>query len=178
MLPIDPQTKIYVAGLAGVSFLSICLSYILTKPKKHDDNPGIAHALWLFVYGCFLKPHSGGGKGNQQDALESFYKTQAGAYDVTRGALLKGREDMLALAAAQLVYRAKQEAENKRRIWVDVSRDAAGHYFLPYLNSSDLTPGRSAVALVSTSKQWPSLSTSPTFSPASISSTSLPPSAK
>ncbi|KAK8072078.1 hypothetical protein PG996_005426 [Apiospora saccharicola] len=120
MLPIDPQIKIYLAGIAGVSFLGVCLSSILTKPKKHDDNPGLVRALWLFVYGCFLKPHSGGEKGNQQDALESFYKTQAGAYDVTRGALLKGREDMLALAAAQLVYRGKQESDNKRRIWVDV----------------------------------------------------------
>lgn len=121
MLPIDPQTKLYLAGLAGVSFLGVCLTSILTKPKKHDENPGLARALWLFVYGCFLKPYSNGEKGNQQDALESFYKTQAGAYDVTRGALLKGREDMLALAAAQLVYRAKQDSENKRRIWVDVS---------------------------------------------------------
>ncbi|KAK8061477.1 hypothetical protein PG994_007843 [Apiospora phragmitis] len=123
MLPIDPQTKLYLAGLAGVSFLGVCLSSILTKPKKHDENPGLARALWLFAYGCFLKPHSSGEKGNQQDALESFYKTQAGAYDVTRGALLKGREDMLALAAAQLVYRAKQDGgapEHKRRIWVDV----------------------------------------------------------
>lgn len=178
MLPIDPQIKIYLAGLAGVSFLGVCLSSILTKPKTQDDNPGLALALWLFVYGCFLKPHSGGEKGNQQDALESFYKTQAGAYDVTRGALLKGREDMLALAAAQLVYRAKQEAEHKRRIWVDVSRNIAARHLLTCFNSSDFTPCRSVVAQVSTSKQWPNLSTSPTSSPASILSTSPPLSAK
>lgn len=43
-------------------------------------------------------------------------------YDVTRKALLKGREDMLALAAAQL--RAKAEkldgSAARKRIWVDV----------------------------------------------------------
>jgi hypothetical protein len=33
----------------------------------------------LFCYSCFLKPHSSGAKGGQQDALESFYAGQAGA---------------------------------------------------------------------------------------------------
>ena len=40
---------------------------------------------------------------------------------MTRKALLKGREDMLALAAAQLRFKAeKQDGSAKKRIWVDV----------------------------------------------------------
>lgn len=43
-------------------------------------------------------------------------------YDVTRKALLKGREDMLALAAAQLRNKAEKQdgCAAKKRIWVDV----------------------------------------------------------
>uniref|UniRef100_A0A8H7N7Z9 Uncharacterized protein n=1 Tax=Bionectria ochroleuca TaxID=29856 RepID=A0A8H7N7Z9_BIOOC len=73
----------------------------------------------------FLKPHQGDAKGTQQDALESFYKKQAGAYDATRKVLLRGREDMLALVAAQLNAKAKANSatadkSEKRRIWVDI----------------------------------------------------------
>lgn len=121
---LDPKTTIILAGIAAVLFVSLCLSTLLRKITKHDDNPGFLRALWLFAYSCFLKPHRGDGKRNQQDALESFYKSQAGAYDATRGALLKGREDMLALAAAQLECRVEKHdvaSKKKGRIWVDVS---------------------------------------------------------
>jgi len=37
---------------------------------------------------------------------------------VTRGLLLKGREEMLALAAAQLKYRIKKEG--RKVVWVDI----------------------------------------------------------
>ena len=53
----------------------------------------------------------------QQDALESFYGQQAGAYDNTRKVLLRGREDMLALVAAQLESKAKgddRRGENRK----------------------------------------------------------------
>jgi betaine lipid synthase len=118
-----PQTKIYLSGVTIVLFVSACFSTLIKRTQKPVENPGMLRALWLFVYSCFLKPHSGDAKGNQQDALESFYKNQAGAYDATRGALLKGREDMLALAAAQLEHRAtmSNKSVEKRRIWVDVS---------------------------------------------------------
>lgn len=117
-----PQTKIYLSGVTIVLFVSACFSTLIKRTQKPVENPGMLRALWLFVYSCFLKPHSGDAKGNQQDALESFYKNQAGAYDATRGALLKGREDMLALAAAQLEHRAtmSNKSVEKRRIWVDV----------------------------------------------------------
>ncbi|KAI0847088.1 hypothetical protein F5Y00DRAFT_125601 [Daldinia vernicosa] len=120
ILPPDPHTNIYLAGVAVVLLVGVCYSTVLTKKAKDGENPGLVQSLWLFFYTCFLKPHDGGNNGNQQDALESFYKTQAGAYDATRKALLKGREDMLALAAAQLSHRATKGEEKKRRIWVDV----------------------------------------------------------
>lgn len=68
-------------------------------------------------------PSTGDGTSNgQQDALESFYKAQAGVYDATRKRLLKGREDMLGLVAAQLVHKAaKERTHDPKRIWVDVS---------------------------------------------------------
>ncbi|KAI0882252.1 uncharacterized protein GGS22DRAFT_49684 [Annulohypoxylon maeteangense] len=120
ILPPDPHAKIYLAGIAVVFLIGICYSTKTLKKPKDDENPTLLQSLWLFFYTCFLKPHDGDSNGNQQDALESFYKKQAGAYDATRKALLKGREDMLALAAAQLSYRAKNSDEKKRRVWVDV----------------------------------------------------------
>jgi len=54
--------------------------------------------------------------------LESFYKAQAGVYDATRKRLLRGREDMLGLVAAQLVNKAaRTRSHDPKRIWVDVS---------------------------------------------------------
>ena len=62
--------------------------------------PGTIRSYLRFAYASFFKPHTSDGKGDQQDALESFYKCQADAYDTTRSALLRGREDMLRLVAA------------------------------------------------------------------------------
>ena len=73
-----------------------------------------------FAYSCFLKPHTGDNTGSQQDALESFYKSQATIYDTTRTRLLQGREDMLALVAAQVKYRLETGQISKKPIWVDV----------------------------------------------------------
>ncbi|KAI1634889.1 hypothetical protein F4809DRAFT_665011 [Biscogniauxia mediterranea] len=118
-----PEIRIYIAGIAVVLIVGSCLSTLLTKKGKKSDDVTILYSLWLFFYSCFLKPHDGDCKGTQQDALESFYRKQAGAYDATRKALLKGREDMLALAAAQLEYRGRRNDKapmNNRRIWVDV----------------------------------------------------------
>ncbi|KAK4456647.1 hypothetical protein QBC42DRAFT_301841 [Cladorrhinum samala] len=119
-------------GIAGVALF---LTGLLSLPKHHNkekqerqenqdgsEGPGLAKSLLLFCYSCFLKPHSEDSKKSQQSALESFYASQAGVYDVTRKALLKGREDMLALAAAQLQQKAsKKDGYGKmKRIWVDV----------------------------------------------------------
>lgn len=131
ILPPDVDSKIVFAGIAGVFCFAIGLSRVFatTAPKTNEDEaPGLLRSLLLFAYGCFLKPHRGDGKGTQQDALESFYKAQAGIYDSTRRTLLKGREDMLALVAAQLQAKSEQNDNKKgvkpKRVWVDVSVSA------------------------------------------------------
>lgn len=118
----DPHTQIYVAGASIVLLVGIIFATFLSSTKKNDAEPSLLVALARFVYGCFLKPHESDGNGSQQDALESFYKTQAGIYDTTRRALLRGREDMLGLVAAQLVQKAaKDRSHDSKRVWVDVS---------------------------------------------------------
>ncbi|KAK4647649.1 uncharacterized protein QC761_103280 [Podospora bellae-mahoneyi] len=111
---------LFLAGLIKLSHKRA--SQKSDQKRQDDDEPGLISALLLFCYGCFFKPHSSSGKANQQGALESFYAGQASAYDVTRKLLLRGREDMLALAAAQLLHKAKSESRKagSRRIWVDV----------------------------------------------------------
>lgn len=59
---------------------------------------------------------------------ESFYKAQASVYDATRVQLLRGREDMLGLVAAQLKHRAEAGLISQRPVWVDVSK--VKHLFL------------------------------------------------
>jgi betaine lipid synthase len=115
------------AGIALATIGSACLFTIVSKSRKNSadtEGPGLAKSFFLFFYSCFIKPHQGDSKGTQQDALESFYKKQAGAYDATRKVLLRGREDMLALVAAQLEAKSKLETPSKRnqnkRIWVDI----------------------------------------------------------
>ncbi|RYP52077.1 hypothetical protein DL769_010727 [Monosporascus sp. CRB-8-3] len=123
ILPLSPHTTIYLAGIAVVLLIGTCFSTLFRKSTKKTENPSVLRSVWLFIYSCFLKPHAGDAKRNQQDALESFYKGQAGAYDATRKTLLKGREDMLALVAAQVLFKAQrdgQSPDNKRRIWIDV----------------------------------------------------------
>ncbi|OSD05197.1 S-adenosyl-L-methionine-dependent methyltransferase [Trametes coccinea BRFM310] len=79
---------------------------------------------WKFFYACFLKPVEHGNTADvkaltgQQRALEGFYRTQAEIYDATRGTLLRGREDMLQLAAAQLKHRLG--TKEPKPIWVDI----------------------------------------------------------
>lgn len=123
-LPPDIDNKILFAGIAVVLCTIIGLSKLTFLNRKGDETPSLIKSILLFCYSCFIKPHKGDSKGTQQDALESFYQTQAGVYDVTRKTLLKGREDMLALVAAQLIQRVNDEVENKarprKRIWVDV----------------------------------------------------------
>lgn len=126
ILPPELDNKIVYAGIAGVFCFALGLSRVFAASTHSEGNaanesPGLVRSLFLFAYGCFLKPHEGDGKGTQQDALESFYKAQAGIYDTTRSTLLKGREDMLALVAAQLQARPDKDGLHKpKRVWVDV----------------------------------------------------------
>ena len=122
-VPRDPHVQIFIAGALIVLLIGFIFAANLKSSKvADDDEPGLVTALARFVYSCFLKPHENASTGSQQDALESFYKAQAGIYDTTRRALLRGREDMLGLVAAQLVHKAaKERSHDTKRIWVDVS---------------------------------------------------------
>ncbi|KAI0546465.1 hypothetical protein F4679DRAFT_410210 [Xylaria curta] len=121
ILSLDSGLKLSLVGIGVFLLAGICFSIISAKNPKDNENPNLIQSLWLFFYSCFLKPHEANSKGNQQDALESFYKAQAGAYDATRKGLLRGREDMLALAAAQLTLKTKRVNSNTtKKIWVDI----------------------------------------------------------
>ncbi|TPX17034.1 uncharacterized protein E0L32_012311 [Thyridium curvatum] len=121
ILPLGLNNKLLFAGLATALCAVIGLSRLSKLAKKTDGSPNLVKSLLLFCYSCFIKPHQGDTKGNQQDALESFYGSQADVYDVTRKTLLKGREDMLALVAAQLADKdAVKKGRPHRRVWVDV----------------------------------------------------------
>ena len=125
------DNKFLYTGLALVLCTVIGLSRYATITRKDDQNPGLARSLFLFCWACFIKPHKKGDKETQQAYLENFYEVQAGIYDVTRKTLLQGREDMLALVAAQLKHKAATEkgSGSKKPIWVDVRMSAA--YRLP-----------------------------------------------
>ena len=108
-----------------VLLIGMIFAQTLLTAKKQDGSekePSAWESFVRFVYACFLKPLEGDRSQGQQAALESFYKAQADVYDVTRKTLLCGREDMLALVAAQLVQKAARDrSHDPRRIWVDVS---------------------------------------------------------
>ncbi|KAK5992652.1 Endoplasmic reticulum mannosyl-oligosaccharide 1,2-alpha-mannosidase [Cladobotryum mycophilum] len=114
------------AGIAATIIGGICISSLiaLRGNRGNKDAPGLLKSFFLFFYSCFIKPHQGDSKASQQDALESFYKKQAGVYDATRKVLLRGREDMLALVAAQLGSKAQlltsPSKTKTKRIWVDI----------------------------------------------------------
>jgi betaine lipid synthase len=121
----DPHSQIFVVAATVVGLVG-CI-FALTQRRasavpKDLDNPSPLASFLRFFYASFLKPHAHGvGANGQQDALESFYKAQAGVYDRTRKRLLRGREDMLGLVAAQLVQKAaKDRTHDPKRIWVDI----------------------------------------------------------
>ncbi|KAK6338165.1 hypothetical protein TWF696_001635 [Orbilia brochopaga] len=111
---------ISVAAAASLTLISSAIYIALRRPN--DDTGALAtfRNILLFIYSCFLKPHSGDGSRNQQDALESFYSAQATVYDATRARLLAGREDMLGLVAAQLKHKVKSCKIKRKPVWVDV----------------------------------------------------------
>ncbi|KAF2487531.1 hypothetical protein BDY17DRAFT_244421 [Neohortaea acidophila] len=122
------MSSLFLEPLAQVSLPTVCLVVLLvayvalsfTELSLLRKSYATFSHLVTFAYSCFLKPHSGDGTGNQQDALESFYKSQASIYDITRSKLLQGREDMLALVAAQVKYRCEAGQIRQKPIWVDI----------------------------------------------------------
>lgn len=123
-MPFGNEINPLYAGIAASVLGGLCISGLVASrgTGQKNDTPGVISSFFLFFYSCFIKPHQGDSKASQQDALESFYKKQAGAYDATRKVLLRGREDMLALVAAQLEAKAETATDGNRtkRIWVDV----------------------------------------------------------
>lgn len=123
ILPGDRPTRLFLAVgalLALLGGLAVVLA-VSSVRKRRGLGPGAGESFLRFFYACFLKPHQDGSGSGQQAALESFYRAQADVYDATRTNLLRGREDMLGLAAAQLKRKAPDDGGRRAgRIWVDV----------------------------------------------------------
>jgi len=116
----DPIAQISLATVCLVVLLIAYFTLSFTELSFFRKAYNAAYHYGTFAYSCFLKPHSGDGSGSQQDALESFYKSQASVYDATRSRLLQGREDMIALVAAQIKHRRQTGQISHKPIWVDV----------------------------------------------------------
>ncbi|KAJ5731850.1 hypothetical protein N7493_003331 [Penicillium malachiteum] len=110
----------YIAGAALLVFALVGVVLLVSfQQVKVDMDQGPLTYL-KFIWANFLKPHDKSVL-HQQDALESFYRTQATVYDATRRRLLRGREDMLGLVAAQLKYKIEsKEIKSGKAVWVDV----------------------------------------------------------
>jgi betaine lipid synthase len=66
---------VYIAGAAFLVFALVALVLLISSQQlKVDLNQGVFTYL-KFIYASFIKPHDRGAE-DQQDALESFYKTQ------------------------------------------------------------------------------------------------------
>lgn len=114
---------ITIGGLAIFVLALLTLSYLDVGPLNKPVEGLQAYAK--FAWNCFIKPHATN-SANQQDALESFYKAQADVYDTTRSKLLRGREDMLGLVAAQVKNANEAKPNSQKPIWVDVRCRGAG----------------------------------------------------
>ncbi|KAJ5172684.1 hypothetical protein N7492_005277 [Penicillium capsulatum] len=111
---------LYIAGSGLLVFGLVGLVMLASFHQVKINADHGAFTYFKFIWANFLKPHDKKA-GDQQDALESFYKTQATVYDTTRHRLLRGREDMLGLVAAQLKFKQeKREIKVGKAIWVDV----------------------------------------------------------
>jgi betaine lipid synthase len=121
ILPKDPHSQIILVGVSLILLIGIVFAATFRSAKNGKDEPSAWSSFVRFFYACFLKPHETDGSAGQQAALESFYKAQADVYDATRKTLLRGRENMLGLVAAQLVQKAARDrTHDTKRIWVDV----------------------------------------------------------
>jgi hypothetical protein len=125
-----PNSKI--AGVTGehpviAGFATIILSIAAVLLYKAQNVSRLIQFAWC----CFFKPVKGS---SQSEHLDSFYTAQADIYDATRTALLKGRETMLQLAAAELKarYEVTPSSPNlmrQPRIWVDLGGGTGQYCF-------------------------------------------------
>jgi betaine lipid synthase len=118
----DLHAQILIAGVALTLLVGIVFALTFTLSRKRDgQEPSAWESFVRFFYACFLKRQEKNSGSGQQAVLESFYQAQADVYDATRRTLLRGREDMLGLVAAQLMQKvAKDRDHDEKRIWVDV----------------------------------------------------------
>lgn len=118
---IEPIERVVIALLVVGTLVTICFTHSFGPKSVRNGLDSTVGVYWRFAYNCFFKPHDHKGSRNQQDALESFYKAQASVYDATRERLLRGREEMLGMTAAQIKQRVEAGTISPRPIWVDVS---------------------------------------------------------
>lgn len=68
LVPRDPFSQLTIA-LCFIGILITTIFVYALRPKSKARNVTTVEAYLKFVYGCFLKPHTGDGSGSQQDAL-------------------------------------------------------------------------------------------------------------
>ncbi|KAI1906834.1 hypothetical protein LOZ12_004010 [Ophidiomyces ophidiicola] len=111
--------KLAASALLISAFVVLVFALGTRSPKAAGNGPLLPYLT--FFYANFLKPFGASEGRGQKHALEGFYKTQANIYDSTRRRLLRGREDMLSLLAAQLSFQAEQSKDQKKGfVWVDI----------------------------------------------------------
>ncbi|KAK5082390.1 hypothetical protein LTR05_007537 [Lithohypha guttulata] len=117
------QTDLLVVGTVVVFFVLIALYLELglnVSSSVSFDKVFPLTPYLKFIYVSFLKPHTGKADGGQQSALESFYSAQASVYDRTRHRLLRGREDLIGLVAAQLQLPTRRPSNGAKPVWFDI----------------------------------------------------------
>jgi betaine lipid synthase len=67
-LPREPFHRLTIA-LCVLGLFLAAVFVLALRPKAKGQTPSTLKAYLKFVYGCFLKPHTGDGSGSQQDAL-------------------------------------------------------------------------------------------------------------
>lgn len=68
-VPKNPFQQLTLSLCVLGLFLASILIFALKPKEKSEAAPSGIEAYLKFIYGCFLKPHTGDGTGSQQDAL-------------------------------------------------------------------------------------------------------------
>ena len=71
-------SHIYIAGAGFLIFALVSLVLLVSSQRIKVDLDGGVYTYLKFIWASFLKPHDKRATG-QQDALESFYRTQVRA---------------------------------------------------------------------------------------------------
>lgn len=70
-VPRDPFQQLTLSLCVLGLFLATIFIFAL-RPKNKTEPGSSIEAYLKFIYGCFLKPHTGDDTGSQQDALVLF----------------------------------------------------------------------------------------------------------